>query len=393
MKVYTLNVYTFIILIMSRRKKPFRINKRPSGIYQVMFATNPGKWKSTGQRDKDAANAWAEQHRIDIVDTTQTLKQFAEGFFIPGRHDWILRQNRKNKTFAPDFLQVNQGRLDNYILPHFGSFLLSAIKPRMIDDWLITLEGIGKPLADATKNKILITFRHVLEEAKAQELLTSNPAKEVTPITERKKTREPFTLEEINVLFPVSDELNKKIWLTKIWELFFRIELYGGLRPGEVAALRWCDFYPEQNGFVVSSSIENRTFKIKGLKTEKKGLKVKPVIVKGYLLDELIKLKENVKPEEDDLIFRSINGKVISTDVSNKHFKASVERAGIDRRDRTQYSLRHTFDTELLKEIPLTTVQTLMGHTTYRKEYDHRNGIDLLKQIQNVQPIIERVFS
>lgn len=377
---------------MSRRKKTYKFWTKPSGIIYVQFATEPGRWKSTGQREQKYAIQWAEEHRIDTVDTTQTLQQFAEGFFIPGRHNWIERQISKNKSFAQGFLRENQGRLDNYILPHFGSYLLSALKPRMIEDWLISIKGIGKPLADSTKNKILNTFRHVLAEAKAQELIPSNPAKEFDQITERQKTREPFSLEEINLLFPNSEELNMKIWLTKLWELFFRVELYGGLRPGEVAALRWSDFYPEDNGLVVSSSIENRTFKRKGLKTEKKGLKVKPVIINDYLRTELIRLKETVKPKDDDLIFRSINNKVISTDVSNKHFKASVERAGIDRRDRTQYSLRHTFDTELLKEIPLATVQTLMGHTSYRKEYDHRNGIDLLKQIQNLKPIIERVF-
>ncbi|MCD6397885.1 MAG: hypothetical protein J7L71_10130 [Spirochaetaceae bacterium] len=88
----------------------------------------------------------------------------------------------KNKRYASDFLTVNQGRLDNYILPYFGSYLLPAIKPRMIDDWLITLIGKFKPLSHSSKNKILVTLRHILQEAKDQELIDSNPAAEVEMI-------------------------------------------------------------------------------------------------------------------------------------------------------------------------------------------------------------------
>ena len=78
--------------------------------------------------------------------------------------------------------------------------------------------------------------------------------------------------------------------------------------------------------------------------------------------------------------------------MSNKHFKASCDRAGLERNDRTQYCLRHTFDTELLKKLNRETVQDLMGHTSYRKEYDHRTGEDLLLQLQDIVPVVESRF-
>ena len=92
------------------------------------------------------------------------------------------------------------------------------------------------------------------------------------------------------------------------------------------------------------------------------------------------------------MIFPSINGNTLKAEVSNKHFKASCDRAGIDRGGRTQYSLRHTFDTELLKVLDRGTVQNLMGHTSYRKEYDHRTGEDLLLQLQDVVAVVESRF-
>ena len=235
------------------------------------------------KKNRKDAEQWAIQHRIDIQNTSQTLQEFAEGFFIPGRHKWIERKNAKNKTFGSDFLQVNQGRLDNYILPHFGSFILPAIKTRAIDDWLIDLKGLFKPLSGASKNKILITFRHVLQEAKEQELIESNPASEVEMITENKKKRTVFTPDEIKALFPESDERVQSIWLTKSWELYFGIETCCGLRPGEVSALTWEDFYPDLHGLVINKSVDSRTGLIKGLKTEKTGMSEKPAILIDYL--------------------------------------------------------------------------------------------------------------
>lgn len=377
---------------MSRQKKPYRFWTKPSGVIYVQFASMPNKWRSTGTKNKREADLWAKKHDIDTIECDQTFREFAEGFFIPGRHNWIERKHAKNKTFAADYLPTNQGRLDNYILPAFGDYLLGSIKPRLIDDWLINLKGLRKPLADASKNKILVVLRHVLQEAMEQGLIDKNPAKEIEQIRENKKKREPFSSEELAQLFPSSQEENNRIWLSKEWELFFRIEYIGGLRPGEVAALSWKDFYPNFKGLVVKSSVENRSYKIKGLKTEKNGATVKPVILNDYVVEELSKLKEKCKPDEDDLIFKSINGKVISADSSLKHFKASCIRAGVDRKDRPQYSLRHTFNTRLLRTLDDSIVQMLMGHTGYRPEYDHRTGTDLLEQLQELVPTFDKAL-
>jgi len=374
-------------------RKPYTFKTRSSGIIYVQFATQPRRWRSTGQKEMRDAKVWAEEHRTDKPETALTFKQFAEGFFIPGRHKWIERKHSKNKDFASDFLSVNQGRLDNYILPYFGSYLLPAIKPRMIDDWLIELTGKYKPLSHSSKNKILITLRHILLEAKEQELIDSNPAAVIRMFSEKKKKRIPFTHEECKLLYSKTQEELLKIWLTKEWELFFRIEWNGGLRPGEVAALAWEDFYPELHGFTINKSIDSRTGKIKGIKTEKKGVKEKIAFLTVYTIKELFKLKEKRQPDQSDLIFTSINGNKIKSETSNKHFVASCDRAGITLKGRTQYSLRHTFDTDLMKKINREYVQILMGHTSYRGEYDHRTGKDLLIQLQDIVPVIEESFS
>ncbi len=156
---------------------------------------------------------------------------------------------------------------------------------------MIDLKGKNRPLADATKNKILVTLRHVLQEAKEQGIIDTNPASEIEMITERKKRREIFTPEEIKILFPESQNELMQIWLTKNWELFFRVETCCGLRPGEVSALTWEDFYPDLNGLVINKSVDNRTGEIKGIKSEKTGMSEKPAILTDYIVQELLRYK------------------------------------------------------------------------------------------------------
>lgn len=92
----------------------------------------------------------------------------------------------------------------------------------------------------------------------------------------------------------------------------------------------------------------------------------------------------------DDLLFR-INGQPVQLDTSNKHFKASTARAGLELAGRTQYCLRHTFYTEALKRMPEKEVEMMAGHKSLRKEYDHRKGIDFLRAAQPLREVINEL--
>lgn len=360
-----------------------------------MFASRPGKWMSTGQDNERDAIRWAEDHRDNpdrrVRHNQKALKQFADGFFVKDPHKWRKRQEKKNKDFPDIYYKAHQGRLDNYILPEFGEMLLPAINARMIDDWLLDLEESKKSttLSDNSKNKILFCFRIVLDEAENQGFIKENPARKVTPITERSNKREIFTQEEISQLFPQGEKKILKIWLSNEWYLFFKIQAVCGLRPGEVSALSWGDLHPELSGIIVSKSVDYNTGKIKGLKTDKKGMKEKISILDKKTLQELGDLKNTIGfPSPLQLIFKSINGNTIKPEISLKHFKASCTRADIGIKGRTQYCLRHTFDTNLLKHLSRDNVNDLMGHTSYRAEYDHRTAEERLHQLQHIKSVV-----
>ncbi len=110
-----------------------------------------------------------------------------------------------------------------------------------------------------------------------------------------------------------------------MWATFFLVASVTGLRPGELLALRWTDWY---RSLIISRTIDD-----------------------GGLVKE--KLKEHRQDE------------------------GKIKPAG---RNLVPYSLRHGFDTDLLKRAPMYIVQTLMGHSTDKmtRLYNHPNPEDWL---------------
>ncbi len=359
-----------------------------------MFAHTPGKWKSTGTHNMAEAVLWAEaQLKGESVTQKQqlTLKQFAGNFFKPSDpHKWRARRERKNKYHKNEFYVANQSRLDRYILPAFGDRLISSINDLLIDDWLIDLKNpSGEEIADNTKNKILGTLRKVLDEARRQRLIESNPANDVEPITERRQPRVPFQPPELIAMFPETESSLLRIWGNRMWASYFLVMRDTGFRPGEVAALQVKNISFKLSGIYSTRSVDFRTRKIQeSIKTTKKGQPYKVGVLTTQTLWSLENLVLGNDLQNDDFLFR-VNGNLIVPDVANKHLKGSLKKAGVERLGRTQYSLRHSFDTALAGNVENKVLMELMAHTSLRPEYDHRTPEMILEQLQPVRAILE----
>ena len=75
---------------------------------------------------------------------------------------WLRRMNAKGKIIHGQAPGQNAGNLENYIWPEFGNLVLSAIRQRDIDDYLIDLKSVRDntiPLKADAKNKVIITLR------------------------------------------------------------------------------------------------------------------------------------------------------------------------------------------------------------------------------------------
>lgn len=366
-------------------RNPYRFRKRKtkSGhIFYVCFRANPEKWISTGQTNIVAATQWAEHYNPENGPVSITFKEFTKDFFLEGQCAWLKRMNQKGHTYGYPHLKRYRQILEGHWIPVFGNLLIGSIRRKQIDEYLMSLN-----VAAETKNKYLSALRTVLSEAEYQELIDRNPAREVRLFKGKTKERKIFTPEELAKLFPEDIKDLKAIFIDLEWALYFYLQASCGLRPSEVAALYWSDWKKEYHGFIVTSSIEMFTGRRKTTKTN---------IVKPAILTEKAEfLLTLIGPgrSDDNLIF-SVNNAPIKLETSNKHFKASCEKAGVERGDRTQYSLRHTFNTLALTKLPVNQVQKLMGHQTeaMTAHYNHPTEADILGQVQSARDILKVLF-
>jgi hypothetical protein len=136
-------------------------------------------------------------------DYEPTLAEFASGFFTPeDPHGFRKRNERRHHDFPESYYSGLQARLDNWILPKHGHFLLSGLNDVMIEDFILDI-----PRSDDTKSKILVAYRYVLDTARREDYLNENPAERVKMVTvSDAKERQVFTSEELSKMSAINLE-------------------------------------------------------------------------------------------------------------------------------------------------------------------------------------------
>lgn len=379
-------------------RKEFRFRHPKGRNIEVMYSFRPGKWKSTGCKNIADAVQFAIKDisamRLGFTREKEntTLKEFAKDFFTEkDPHGFRKRLIRRGVNYEDSFYIQHQSRLDNYILPKHGDYLISAITDVMIEDFIIDLKKYNDKkteLANNTKNKVLICYRLVLQEAVRQGYVTKNAAKEVPELRKDGAERGVFTEDELLLLFPEPYDELLRIWGSLRWAVYFLILRDTGWRPGEVSSLRLSNYFPELQGVYTRSSVDFKTHQIKNrIKTSTKGQKYKDGFLQSGTVEVLRKYITTL--EGDDPYFFEYEHKnkkqFIYPEVANKHFKASAERAGVRLHGRTQYCFRHTFNTYYIGRLPEAARLILMGHRAYRREYDHLTPEQSLQRVLSIQ--------
>jgi integrase len=95
-----------------------------------------------------------------------------------------------------------------------------------------------------------------------------------------------------------------------------------------------------------------------------KGKKVRSVPMAPAVVDELARLKDRgVFAADDDLVFCNTLGDHLDAWALRRRFYRAVARAGLPRL--TFHCLRHTFGSQVIRQLDGYTLQSLMGHQHY----------------------------
>lgn len=346
-------------------KKPYSLWKRrlESGqiIYYIRFRLDDGSFgtaKSSGQRTKSAAEAWAINYLSSgqvVLKENINFSEFAKDFFAYDS-PFVKSQLRRGRSFGRRHAENQNAIVNNYLIPEYGDLKLSKIDDEMIEAFAEELVVLGK--APSTINKILLALRVILQQAYKQKYIQKLPIIELLP--NNYQDRGILTVEEVKAFFaqPWSDNR------------YFAIKLLAattGMRMGEIRALqRKCVF----DGYVEVSSSWERGYGLKGTKTGRSRNIPLP-----QRTQEALRTVMEFSPykEPDDFIFFGRKREApLDQRIIQRNFYAALKGIGITEDIRQErrisfHSWRHFFNSLLINaRVPLLKVQTLTGHSTQR---------------------------
>lgn len=228
----------------------------------------------------------------------------------------------------------------------------------------------------------------ILDSARRDGIIASNPAEGLAPASDKPQhPRRIFSDKEIAVLFPNDAKRRIEIWGGLDWAGYFSVLLDTGFRPGEASAISVDNFFPQHRGIYIKKDVDPATHEVRDrIKTSNDGQAYK---ISNTLSDTTMTLLEQCSNAPPDgylfgvYTYRTGRRRIIP-DTANKHMRMVCAHMGIDLGERTQYSFRHTFDTNQFGRIPEDVRHILMGHTRERKEYLHvtpEKGFKLLDDL------------
>jgi integrase len=267
--------------------------------------------------------------------------------------------NARRHELKARSVEALEWALSSHLLAVFGSYRLSAITPELVDRYKAakvrerTEQVVKRPLSNASINKTIAVLAQVLDAAVEYGHIATNPARGRRRRLKAGKPRRTWLeLDEVRALLDAGGE-NRALLATMV---------LGGLRVGELCALRWRDVDLARGTITVGES-----------KTDA-GRRV--VDVSPDLLDELKTHRmASGSPEPDELVFVTRNGTARDRGNVRQRVLGSAIAAANKKLDKvgkapiqsgvTNHTLRRTF-ASLLYEAGASPAYLMsqMGHTS-----------------------------
>ena len=242
-----------------------------------------------------------------------------------------------------------------HLKPSLGALKLQSIAPHQIQRFINGLSD----LEPSTVHNIYMVLHYALEKAVKLDYIPKNPAAECElPRVKRKE------------IHPVDAAAFLEAAKGDKCELIFQVDLFTGMRRGEILGLTWecVDF---QNGTIsVKQQIQKRKggYYVTTPKSGKSRIITPAPRVMEYLKEQKRKqaemhLRAGPLWEESGFVFTNEVGKHVDFNLLNKHFKKIA--AAIGQPDARFHDLRHTYAVNSLRAgDDIKTVQENMGHST-----------------------------
>ena len=268
---------------------------------------------------------------------------------------WLKRQVR----YAPSTL-ASYERMLKRIYPYIGQIPLCKLRPIALENMLNELrqrECRGKKIREETVQKYLTVVSAVLSDAKRNEIIQKNPAHMIDlPMTQRTVQCIPTPEEAKEFLDAICNE-------AYVYTAFYFLAIYTGCRRGELAALRWDDFYFNGDTAILTVRRSRTVVAGRGVVegTTKNG-KARQIFLEPTVVGILQTLYIMEEEYNSDYLFLNEQGKPLHPDTFTKHLRKIYDENGFPKTYHL-HTLRHYFVTCLLHNgVDKQTVAELAGH-------------------------------
>lgn len=338
------------------------IKKLSKNKYQARYFagyTSKGKrvYPSKTFKTRKDANTW-----LTAKQREKHLGEYAESATLSLEHyldQWLIA---KKPSLKENTLYTYKNLIEQYVRREIGHMKLNSIKPHHIEQWQATLLNRVSP---RTVYGVRATLRSALQRAVRQQLISRNPVRDAESVKPKRTDRLCFEPAQA-IAFQKQCQGPLGLWL--------KFMLSTGLRPEEMAAIRWSDLDLDSSRTV---KVVRSVLRIAGggwrFAEPKTKNSVRKVGIPSWLIAELreyrkqqleMRMKVGRHYKDYDLVFTTGIGTPLTETPIRAEFKATLKRAGLSQTMRV-YDLRHSFVTlSLAAGVDLKTVSEEAGHAT-----------------------------
>jgi integrase len=303
-----------------------------------------------------------------------TFAEVIEAWFADGCPNVApTRKSRHARVKSPKTIANARQLLGTSVLPVLGDLRVDKTTTRRLEELFESMAERG--YATSTIDRNWNYLNQALQHGVRARRIRTNPAADVLlPAIKPSTPRKSFTIDQVQLLLTeaIPADPRPAMWLTG---------LMCGLRPGELAGLRWpyVDIDSEQPSLEVAERVLEVDDKYVGQATPKTARSKRTLGLHPLLVAALVRHREEQKLlglyDAEGFVFCTRNGTPMTMSNMRRAFQTLCERAGLGK-DWTTYELRHSFVSLVSDQLDdLVKVADLAGHVDTRTTEGYRHAV------------------
>jgi integrase len=298
------------------------------------------------------ALAWRQETQVALrrgtvrAPTATTLAEAAEAW-LAGAEAGIIR-TRSGDPYKPSALRSYRHALQSKLLPDLGRLRLSAIRRNDLQDLVDRMVAAGR--SPSTVRNTILPLRAIYRRAIDRDQLAVNPTLKLRLPAVRGKRDRVARADEAATLLAVLPPDDRALWATA---------LYGGLRRGELQALKWTDINLDNNLIHVNRSWDHKA----GVIPPKSRAGERRVPITNALRQHLLTHRLRQGRGQQGFVFANSNGRPFDPGVILARARKTWRTEKLE--PITLHECRHTYAAFMIAAgVNVKALSTYMGHTS-----------------------------